>query len=254
MSKNFEVLVRAERETDFFEPVSIPTEMAHPPRHVPLPTNRPSVHIDAAVHEEEMRLVQRVFLLPGSQSPGMVVFCAVDHAAGAAGICARAAENLAAQTTSQVCIIDGNLHSPSLHSYFGLKNDHGLTDVVLQPGSMRNFVNALPGNNLSLLCAGPRCDESPALWKSDRLRSLMAEIRKEFRYILIYAPPAITHVDAALLGQLADGVILIVESNITRRETARKAKEAFVAANVKVLGAVLNNRTFPIPEFLYRKL
>jgi len=254
MSKNFEVLVRAERETDFFEPIGIPTEMAHPPRQVPLHMNRPPVHIDAAVHEEEMKLVQRVFLLPGSQSPGMVVFCAVDHAGGTAGICARAAENLAAQTTSQVCVIDGDLHSPSLHSYFGLKNDHGLTDAVLERGAMRDFVNPLPGDNLSLLSAGPRCNESPALWKSDRLRSLMAEVRKEFRYILIYAPPANAHVDAALLGQLADGVILIVESNVTRRETARKAKEAFTAANVKVLGAVLNNRTFPIPEFLYSKL
>jgi Mrp family chromosome partitioning ATPase len=253
MSKNFEVLLRAERETDLFDRIGIPPETT-PQRCVPLHMNRPPVHIDAAVHEEEMKLVQRLFLLPGTQAPGMVVFCAVDHAAGTTGICARAAENLAAQTTSPVCIIDGNLYSPSLHSYFGVENDRGLTNAVLESGSVRDFAYGLPGGNLSLLSAGPRCDESPAFWKSDRLRSLVAEVREEFRYVLICAPPVSLHVDAALLGQLADGVILIVESNVTRRETARRAKEALAAANVKVLGAVLNNRTFPIPEFLYRKL
>jgi|SRR5579872_2759215 len=253
MSKNFEVLLRAERESGLFEPIAIPPETPAP-RHAVLSVNRPFVHIDASVHEEEVKLVQRVFLLPGSQAPRMVVFCGVDHAAGTAGICARAAENLAARTASPVCIIDGNLHSPSLHDYFGVENDRGLTSAVIASDSVRDAVHALPGGNLSLLTAGPRCDESPAVWRSNGLRSLMAEVREEFRYILIYAPPAISHVDAALLGQMADGVILIVESNVTRRETARKAKEALAAAKVKVLGAVLNNRTFPIPDFLYRKL
>jgi Mrp family chromosome partitioning ATPase len=57
-----------------------------------------------------------------------------------------------------------------------------------------------------------------------------------------------------LLGQIADGVILILESMVTRREAARTAKEDLAAANVKILGAVLNNHTFSIPENLYKRL
>ena len=53
---------------------------------------------------------------------------------------------------------------------------------------------------------------------------------------------------------MADGVVLVIEANSTRREAARMAKETFESANVKLLGAILNNRTFPIPESLYRKL
>jgi len=45
-----------------------------------------------------------------------------------------------------------------------------------------------------------------------------------------------------------------LESNLTRRETARAVKENLAAANVKILGAVLNNHTFSIPETLYKKL
>jgi Mrp family chromosome partitioning ATPase len=47
---------------------------------------------------------------------------------------------------------------------------------------------------------------------------------------------------------------LVVQANSTHREAARKAKESLASANVRLLGAVLNKRTFPIPEFLYRKI
>jgi Mrp family chromosome partitioning ATPase len=48
--------------------------------------------------------------------------------------------------------------------------------------------------------------------------------------------------------------VLIVEANRTRRETVRRLKEQLEAAQVRILGAVLDQRTFPIPEKLYRKL
>jgi len=80
------------------------------------------------------------------------------------------------------------------------------------------------------------------------------ELRSEFDYVLVDVPPIIQYADATLLGQLADGIVLILEANSTRRETMRKAKESLEAASLRLLGAVLNKRTFPIPEFLYRKL
>jgi Mrp family chromosome partitioning ATPase len=246
MSKNFEVLLRAERETGLFEPAGAPPQA---PDFV-----RPSVHCDDSVRKEETKLVQQVFLLPGSAAPRTVVFSAVDHEAGAVGICARAGENLANETLLPVCIVDGSLQRPALHHYFGVPNHRGLSNAVLDSGPIRDFVYSLPGGNLSLLCAGSRSGDSAALWKSDRLRSRVAELREEYSYVLIYAPSVSQHVDAALLGQVADGVILIVEWNITRRETARKAKDSLATSNVKILGAVVNNRTFPIPESLYRRL
>jgi len=246
MSKNFEVLLRAEQEAELFAPVAISHETPE--------SGRGPVWIDPAVHEEEMKLVQRVFLLPGCGAPHMVVFCAVDHADGAAGICARAAENLASQTTLRVCVIDANFHSPFLHHYFAVHNRRGFSNAVLEAGPIGEFACRLPESNLSLLPAGSRCGDVPAIWQSERLRTRMAELREEFPYVLFYGPPAILQIDSTLLGQLADGAIVIVESGITRRETARKVTKSMAAAKVNILGAVMNNRTFPIPESLYRKL
>jgi Mrp family chromosome partitioning ATPase len=47
---------------------------------------------------------------------------------------------------------------------------------------------------------------------------------------------------------------LIVKANSSRREIARKALQELQAANLPVLGAILNQRTFPIPEKIYKLL
>jgi Mrp family chromosome partitioning ATPase len=56
------------------------------------------------------------------------------------------------------------------------------------------------------------------------------------------------------MGRLKDGVALVIEAHRTRRVKAQKAKEILQAANLKVLGTVLSERTFPIPEAIYRNL
>jgi hypothetical protein len=246
MSKNIEVLLRAKETTGLFGARNISQESQE--------VRRPPTQVPAIGSKEEAELVQRVFLLPAFEAPRLVVFCRVGHADGAVGICARAGQNLANQTGSSVCIVDGDFHSPSLHEYLDLDNSRGLTDAVLESGPIRDFVHPFSGSNLSVLTGGSRCGEAQALWKSERLRSRMTELRGEFSYVLVDGPQVGQRLDAMLLGQIADGVILVLESQVTRRETARMVKENLAAANVKILGAVLNNHAFSIPETLYRKL
>ena len=245
MSKNVEVLLRAKEQTELLQPKDVTQETSN--------ARRSSIRSGPVGREEEVELVQRVFLLPAYEVPRVVVFCGVEHGDGAVGICARAGLNLANQTGLSVCVVEGDLYSPALHKYFGVDNIRGLTDAVLEPGPIRNFVHCLPGSNLSVLSGGSRCEEAQALLKSDRFRSRIAELRAEFSYVIVDGPPVSRHADAMILGQMADGVILVLESNVTRRETARTAKENLAAANVKMLGAVLNNHTFSIPETLYRR-
>ena len=86
------------------------------------------------------------------------------------------------------------------------------------------------------------------------LRERLAELRLEFDYTVIQAPPAGLYSEAALLGQLSDGMILVLRANSTRRAAAKKVKQMLQATNVRLLGAVLSERTFPIPQKLYKTL
>jgi Mrp family chromosome partitioning ATPase len=60
--------------------------------------------------------------------------------------------------------------------------------------------------------------------------------------------------EAAVLGQLADGIILVLAAQCTRRAAARKIKETLEASQARILGTVLSGRIFPVPERIYRRL
>jgi Mrp family chromosome partitioning ATPase len=83
--------------------------------------------------------------------------------------------------------------------------------------------------------------------------SCLADLRNEFEYAVIQAPAAGVSSEAAMLGQLADGVILVLEAHTTRKAAARKIKES-LGAQSRILGIVLTERRFPVPERIYRRL
>ena len=245
--QSIEILLGGKERGELF-PATGASERSSVAARLPLRT-------DAVARVEEAELVQRVFILPAQEAPRVVAFCGVEQSDGAGGICTRAGLYLANQTGSSVCVVEGNFQSPSLHQYFSLDNSRGLLDAVLESGPIRDFVFSFRESNLSVLSGGSLCGKTQAWWKSESLRHRIAELRQEFSYVLIYGPPVRQkHIDAVLLGQIADGIILILESMVTRREAARTAKENLFAANVNVLGAVLNNHSFSIPETLYKRL
>jgi capsular exopolysaccharide synthesis family protein len=204
--------------------------------------------------EEAIKLVQRVFILPGSEAPRMVLFCGVGRGDGASWVCLRASEVLASQVKASICVVDANWHAPFLHEYFRREHSKGLAEAFLESGPVSNYAQRLYGSNLWVMTCGSRTTALHTLLTSDRLQPRLAELRAVFDYVLIDAPPVNLHADAALLGRLADGVVLVVQANSTHRDVVRKAKESLESAKVRVLGAVLNKRTFPIPESWYRKL
>jgi Mrp family chromosome partitioning ATPase len=209
---------------------------------------------DRRIQEECLKLVQRLFFLQGGASPRSVVFAGIDSGNGCSRLCARTAELLAMNIPGTVCLVDANLRSPALPAVFGVNNHFGLTDSLRKEGPIRNFAKPLRPGNLWLLSCGSSAEVSAGLLNSKNMKARVAELREAFDYVLIDAPPLSTYGDGIALGQLADGLVLVLEANSTRREAASRVAEQLKMAQIRVLGAVLNKRTFPIPEPLYRRL
>lgn len=249
MSRNFHILHREVPEPATRE-VPIKPEAVPPPASAGYPYS-----CNAVVEDEITKLVQRVFVFPDSErSPVAVAFCGVDEGAGCSWVCTHASRILAQQVSGRICIIDGNDRSPSLHQKFRVENGLGFAEAMRCSTPISGFIRPTWIGNLWLMTCG--APEKSASGSPDpaRLRSRFADLRHEFDYLLIDTPPINSDADAVAIGQLADGIILIVGSNSTRREPARIARERFNAARIPVLGAVLNRRTYPIPDALYRIL
>jgi Mrp family chromosome partitioning ATPase len=193
-------------------------------------------------------LVQRVFLRPEEKPPRMVVFAAIDHGNGCSLIAASVARALTASAPGAVCLVEANFRSPALPRMLGTTNYQGLTDALLQPGSIRSFVKPLGSGCLWLLSSGPITADSPKLLAAERTRARFVELRAEFDFVIVDAPPLSRYADAIALGQLSDGIVLVLEAGSTRQDAALTAVQYVRSSRIQILGAVLNKGVDHIPE------
>lgn len=140
----------------------------------------------------------------------------------------------------RVVMVDCDLRRPSLHQILGLADRPGLTtmllDEQLDPPLQQT---AVP--NVSLLAAGPLPPNPAELVASERFAKLVGAIAEHGDMVLFDAPPVAAVADAVVLSRRVDGVLLVVDSGRTRRETARRAKEQLERVGARLLGVVLTN-------------
>jgi protein-tyrosine kinase len=244
MSRNFDLLSQIEMQVGSTDQAS-----ESPVHHATVVSIRSkNGSIDRS--DETLRLIQRIFLSANGSAPRLVVLCGVDEDNGSSSICARAGLTLAANSSQPVCLVDANVRSPGLSSLFGIDGTAPLSGTSAPLCEQCVKVGA----NLWLAGSNILTDNGRVLLPVNELKERLAQLRGVFGHVLIDAPATSVCGDAQLLGQVADAAILVVEANSTRRLTARNAKEAFDAAGVRLLGTVLHNRSFPIPEKLYKRL
>ena len=218
------------------------------------PNSEPLSSLVPAVREEAQKLVQRLFLASNGVAPKAVLFAGVDGNIGCDWLSAVTAKVLAGNVPGKVCLVEGNLRSPSLPRALGVNSDRGLVDSLGHNGSVKEFAMQIGSGHLWLLSSGAPVQDSLTLLNSDRMKERLSELRREFDYLVVNAPPLNAFADGMILGRLLDGVVLVLEAHSTRRQTALQVAESLRTSKIPVLGAVLNNRTFPIPEAVYKRL
>jgi len=134
------------------------------------------------------------------------------------------AMTVAGEMGRKTLVVDCNLHHPEVHLRFGLP-DVGLGEFLTGRIPVEQAATQTAVPNLYAMPLGRGVASLSAIGE-ERLQKLIAELRSNFEYVLI---------DAAPVG-------------------VKRAKEIITRADGKVLGVILNRRTFPIPEFLYRKI
>jgi Mrp family chromosome partitioning ATPase len=254
MSKNYELL----RQVEFglgSAPFAIDGSAAVTEENIApaAPLTLPS--LERTIREETLKLVQRVFLAQGQvPAPKVVMFAAVDMRNGSNWLCSVAANLLATSVAGSVCLMEGDFREPSLSGMLGVECERGFVDSLQQYGPIKGFAKQVGPNNLWLLPAGEAVRDSMGLLNSERMKERLREVRTEFDYVVMNAPPLNAFADAMVLGRSVDGVVLVLEANATRRGAALRVMDSLRATSIPVLGAVLNNRTFPIPAALYKRI
>jgi capsular exopolysaccharide synthesis family protein len=153
------------------------------------------------------------------------------------------AANLAvtmAQAGYRTTLVDCDLRKPTQHKVFNVSNDVGLTNALLSHANLNSFMRPSRVDNLRVLTTGPLPPNPAELLGSRSMTTLLNALHGESDVIVVDSPPVLAVADAAILSRMSDGVLLVVDSGKTKRESALRAKEALEQAGARVLGVVLN--------------
>lgn len=255
MSRNFELLQKAaeererEQRTVATSPAAASTEWVDQTNTEETGIIPPSP--EGQPREELTKLVQRLFLLPDAARA--VVFSSVERGAGCTWLTAQVARLLANQGRN-TCILDANLRHPSMHEVFAIGNHNGLTDALAAAAPLQGYLRKLPLPNLWLVTCGSSEKAEDALNATEPLLAYIRQLRSQFEYVLIDSAPMNLYSDTVRLASVVDGIALVLKANTSRREIAQRVIQEAKSHNVRILGAILNQRTFPVPESIYRRL
>lgn len=155
------------------------------------------------------------------------------------------AANLAtvfAQQGKNVLLVDADLRKPTMHYTFGKSNTNGLSKLLLGHTSLQEAVSRFDIENLSILTSGPVPPNPSELLGSNAMSDFMKQAEEQYDLVIFDTPPVLAVTDSQILANACDGVLLVVRSKQTERESAMRAKELLMNARAKLLGVVLNGK------------
>lgn len=140
----------------------------------------------------------------------------------------------------EVLLVDCDLRRRSLMNMIGTHAQAGIYSVLSGQTELNDAAVETSTPGVYLLDCEPHIPNPVDILASRRFKSLVAQMREEFGYVVIDTPPLSAFVDGAVISQNVDGMLLVVRRNFTKRDEILGAYEQLKKAGANVLGTVLN--------------
>ena len=154
------------------------------------------------------------------------------------------AANLAlafAQAGRRTVLVDADLRKPTIHELFDLTNTYGLTTLIRSDViSLGQVIRTVDEPNLRVVTSGPLPPNPAELLGSNRMRTIIENLKTDADLVVFDTPPSAAVTDAAVLASLIDGTVLVVAASATRRQAVRAVDEGLTRVGGRVIGVVFN--------------
>ena len=146
-----------------------------------------------------------------------------------------------AQSGQKVLLIDTDMRRPRLHQSMGVSRDRGLSNLILGESSYEDAIKTTDVPNLYLLPCGPTPPNPAELLLTKRFQQIMKDLCERYDRIILDSPPLQAVADAAVLGRMSDGVILVGKSRKTNRDDLVRSARQLRDVHAPIVGVVINS-------------
>ncbi|MEM8643130.1 MAG: polysaccharide biosynthesis tyrosine autokinase, partial [Cyanobacteria bacterium P01_G01_bin.54] len=152
------------------------------------------------------------------------------------------AANLAlmlANLSHRVLLLEADLSAPQQHKIWKLSNIWGLSNVLQDQIVPEQTIQSVT-ENLDVLSAGVGSPGVVALLDSERMVSTVRRLAEIYDYVIVDAPSLLVAPEIVSIGQIADGLILVVRPGVLNKTDAAAAQETLNNTGLEILGVILN--------------
>ena len=139
-----------------------------------------------------------------------------------------------------VLLVECDMRRRSIAGMLGVHAQNGLYAVLSAQVELEDAVVRTSMRGVSFLDAEPHIPNPVDILGSRRFRSFVESLKSSYDYVVFDTPPISAFVDAAVIGSVVDGALLVVRRNFVKREAVVSSLEQLKKAGANVLGTVLN--------------
>jgi capsular exopolysaccharide synthesis family protein len=198
-------------------------------------------YVESAAAAERFRIlrakIERKNLKEGKRTQLIAVTSAVP-AEGKSVVAVNLARALSIDPIGRALIIDCDLRKPTVHQFFRLGREGGVSDALYHKKISKSFIHTVaPG--LDVMTAGTPVSDAAQAIEQVELPQLLNQLREYYRYIIVDCPPALLCPEPITISSLVDTTLLTVRSWRTDKQLVQDAVE--IIGKDKLMGVVLND-------------
>jgi tyrosine-protein kinase Etk/Wzc len=145
------------------------------------------------------------------------------------------------QTGAKVLLIGCDLRRPQLFEMFGMKNEPGLVNLLMDDD--QHAIRHLTNPRMDFLPAGSIPPNPAEILDSARMARLLDKVRAHYDYVVLDAPPVLPVTDAQILAPKVDINLVVLEPCRVPEKAALQMVESLRAVDARIAGVILNDKS-----------
>jgi tyrosine-protein kinase Etk/Wzc len=154
-----------------------------------------------------------------------------------------------ADSGKRTLLIDGDMRKGHLHEYFGMQRTHGLSGVISGEVSLGEAIHDTSVPNLNFMPAGIVPPNPSELLMTERFKSMIEAVAKEYDLVIIDTPPILAVTDAAIIGRLAGTHFITMKSGLHPAREIEQTLKRLNQNGIKPQGFIFNNVPLRAPGY-----
>lgn len=146
-----------------------------------------------------------------------------------------------AKSGKRIILIDCDLRKPNVNKILKIDNKLGISDLLVSSCEVNEVICKNVVENLDVIPSGSIPPNPVELLSSERMSEIIDELKNNYDYIFIDAPPVTVVTDPAIISKVCDGVIVTVRQGVVDRKILVDAVKKLEFVNAKIIGFVLND-------------